>query len=337
MSRNKDLYVDNSLIGNYIGDPLFNDVYIENNSLPEIDFDEIDTSTTFMGKKISFPLIIPSITGGTERGLETNEVLLTIAEDLNLPLALGTQDENDDEEYKNLFMGYIDDDIKDDVFILSNFDSKSSIDFIDKSLEEIGSKGFYTYLNASQLAVSFDLDKNYRGVTDNIKNLASKYSDKMIVKERGMGMSKQTVQTLVDLGVKYIDIFGHGGTNFIELENLRNYRRDFSELYNFGIPTAKAILNAKSVEGDFKIIASGGIKTGLDVAKALILGADYVAIGGELVKYLLHGGFEQAKYFLEDTIYKTKIVMFLLGVKNIEELKRVEYKLTGKLKELMNE
>lgn len=337
MARNIDLYVDNSLVGNYEGNTLFDDIYIESNSLPEINFDEIDTKTTFMGKEISFPLIIPSITGGTERGLEINDILLTLAKELNLPIALGTQEENHDEEYKQLFLDCLDDDITDDVILLSNFSAKSSFDFIESTIKEMNSCGLCIHLNPAQIAVSYDLEKEFIGITDNIKLLASKYADNMIVKEKGMGMSKKTIQTLVDCGVKYIDVSGHGGTNFIELENLRNYRKDFSELYGLGIPTAKSILNAKSIDGDFKIIASGGIKNGLDIAKALILGADYVSVAGELVKYLLHGGFEQAKYFLEDIMYKTKVVMLLLGVKNIDELKNVDYKIIGKLKELMDE
>ena len=337
MARNIDLYVDNSLIGNYEGDNLFDDIYIESNSLPEINFDEIDTKTTFMGKEISFPLIIPSITGGTERGLEINDILLTLAKDLKLPIVLGTQEENDDLEYKQLFLDCLDDDINNDVILLSNFSAKSSFEFIESTFKEMGSLGFCIHLNPAQMAVSYDLNKDFRGVKDSIKALASKYGDNMMLKEKGMGMSKKTIQTLVDCGVKYIDISGHGGTNFIELENLRNYRKDFSELYGFGVPTAKSIINAKSIDGDFKIIASGGIKNGLDIAKSLILGADYVSIAGELVKYLLHGGYEQAKYFLEDIMYKTKVVMLLLGVKNIEELKKIDYKIIGKLKELVDE
>lgn len=337
MTRNIDLYVDNSLVGNYDGETLFDDIYIESNSLPEIDFDEIDTKTSFMGKEISFPLIIPSITGGTEKGLEINDILITVAKELNLPIALGSQEENNDEEYKHLFLESIDDDIVNEVMMLSNFSARASLDFIESTMREMNSSGFCVHLNSAQVSVSYDLEKKFSGITDNIKLFASKYSDNMIVKEKGMGMSKNTIQTLVDCGVKYIDVSGHGGTNFIELENLRNYRKDFSELYGFGIPTAKSILNAKSVEGDFKIIASGGIKNGLDIAKALILGADYVSVAGELVKYLLHGGFDQAKYFLEDIIYKTKVVMLLLGVKNIEELKKVDYKIIGKLKEIVDE
>lgn len=338
MNIYNDLYLENSLIGEYKGDNLFNDVYIEHNSLPEINFSDIDTKVQFMDKELSFPLIISSLTGGTENGLEINEVLSLIAKDLNIVFALGTKDENfENGQYEKMFLDNVDDDIKKDIIILPNFKSSAKKEYIDSTLKEFNSKGFYISLNCAQLAVSYDLDKNFKGVLENIKNLTNIYGDKVIVKEKSMGMSKSTVQKLVDAGVKYIDISGHGGSNFIELENFRNYRNDFSDLYNWGIPTAKSILNARSVNGDFKLIASGGIKTGLDIAKALILGADYVSVGGELLKYVIHGGYDHAKRYIEDLIYKTKIVMFLLGVDNIEKLKKVDYKIVGRLRELINE
>jgi len=148
-------------------------------------------------------------------------------------------------------------------------------------------------------------------------------------------MSEKTVEQLIDCGVKMIDVSGAGGSNLIEIEDLRNLDKDFSDLYSWGIPTAKSIINARKVSNDIKIIASGGIKTAMDIVKSIILGADYVAIGGELLKYLLHGGHEYAKVYMEELIYKVKVIMFLLGAKNIEDLRKVPYKLTGKLKEIV--
>lgn len=335
MSNKKDLYLDNSLISSYQGNTLFNDIYLEHNSLPEINFEDIDTESEFLGKTISFPLIINAMTGGTERGMFINEILVSIAKELNLPLSVGSQKEDIDSLDSNLFVGKIYDDIDNEVVLLSNLSARSSIEDIEKAMHDINSFGVSLYLNSAQEAISFDGNKNFSGVLDNIKNLSKFYSDKMIIKEKSMGMSKSTVQKLVNAGVKYIDVSGSGGTNFIEMENLRNYRNDFSELYSWGIPTAKAILNVREVSSEVKLIASGGIKTGLDIAKAFILGADYVGISGELLKYVLHGGYDQAKSYLVDLIYKTKVVMFLLGVKNIQELKSVEYKITGRLKEIL--
>lgn len=335
MANKRDLYIDNSLITSHDGSTLLDDVYLEHNSLPEIGFDEITTKSEIFGKEIAFPLIINAMTGGTERGLAINEVLFALAKDMNLPISLGSQEDLPDPSDAGLFIGKIEDDIQREVVLLSNLSAKASMEDIESAMADINSNGVSLFLNTAQEAIAFDGDKNFKGLLDNISRLAEKYADEMIIKEKSMGMSQETIKKLIDAGVKYIDVSGTGGTNFIEIENLRNYRNDFSDLYSWGIPTAKSIINARAVSPDVKLIASGGIKTGLDIVKSLVLGADYVGVSGELLKYVLHGGFDQAKMYLTDLIYKTKIVMFLLGVKDIKELKNVEYKITGKLKEII--
>ncbi len=335
MNNIKDLYIDNSLIGSHQGHTLFDDVYIEHNSLPEINLADIDTTTEFMGSNFSFPLIISSMIGGTERGLEINEILVNIAQDLNIPIELGSQQENiASDEQSKLYLSEIDDDLEKNVFILSNLSAKASEEDVKIAMDQVKANALSLYINAAQEAVSFDHEADFEGVLANIEKLVSVYGDKVLVKEKAMGMSQETVKKLVSAGVNYIDLSGYGGTNFIEIENLRNYRNDFSDMYGWGIPTAKSILNARVVSQDVKIIASGGIKTSMDIIKALILGADYVAVAGELLRYLVHGGYDHAKAYLEGLIKKTKILMFLLGARNLEELKRVPYKLTGKLKEI---
>lgn len=335
MNNIKDLYIDNSLIGSHQGDTLFDDVYIEHNSLPEINLSDVDTATEFMGSKFSFPLIISSMIGGTERGLEINEILVNIAQDLNIPIELGSQQENiNNKEQSNLYLSEVDDDLEKNVFILSNLSAKASEKDAKMAIDQVKAKGLSLYINPAQEAVSFEKRADFEGVLANIEKLVSIYGDRLLVKEKAMGMSQETVNKLVSAGVSYIDLSGYGGTNFMEIENLRNYRNDFSDMFEWGIPTAKSILNARAVSQDVRIIASGGIKTSLDIIKALILGADYVAVAGELLRYLVHGGYDNAKLYLEGLIKRTKILMFLLGVKNLEELKKVPYKLTGKLKEI---
>ena len=137
-------------------------------------------------------------------------------------------------------------------------------------------------------------------------------------------------------GIKYIDISGKGGTNFIEIEDLRDVETDFSELYDWGIPTAKAIIDVRSLSDEVFIIASGGIKTAMDIVKSIVIGADMAAMSGEVLKYLLHGGYVACEDFLKELNYKMKIIMCLLGVKNIEELKKVDYKVVGRLRELLS-
>lgn len=333
MDYKKDLYINNALLTQTSGDTLLKDIYIEHNSLPEIKFDEIDTRTKIFGKEISFPLLISPIAGGSELGYDINEKLHLLAKNFNLPLGIGSQQENlTDEDLSQL---YIDRNNCYDNILISNLSYRASLEEIEIAMNKINAKAVSIYLNSTQEAVSYDRDKDFTKVIENIKNIADVHSKHLIVKEKGSGMSKKTVKTLFDCGVKYIDISGYGGTNIVEMENLKNYRNDFSYLYEWGVPTAKSVLNARSVSDELKIIASGGIKTGLDIVKALIIGADYVSVAGELLKHVLHGGYDQGKDYLENLIYSTKLVMFLLGVKNISELKKVEYKITGKLREIL--
>lgn len=339
MSKRRDLFIENTLITSYKGNTLLEDVYIEHNSLPEISFDEIDTTVDFLGNKISFPLIINAMTGGTEKGCEINEMLYMISKELNIPMEVGSQIElldSDDSYLEQLFLGETLDGESSDSVLISNLSANSSLKDIEYVMNVIKAKAIAVHLNSAQEVAAKDGNKDFRNIVENIKKIAEKYPDNLIVKEIGFGMSEKVVKTLVDSGVKIIDISGFGGTNFLEIENLRCYEYDFSDLYGWGIPTAKAIINARNVDKDIIIIASGGIKSALDIVKALVLGADYVGIAGELLRYLLHGGYDQAKQYLLDVMYKVKMLMFLLGVKSIEDLKKVEYKIKGELKDLLD-
>lgn len=148
---------------------------------------------------------------------------------------------------------------------------------------------------------------------------------------------KKCSKKLIEKNVKYIDIAGKGGTNFIEIEDLRNFDMDFSDFYTWGIPTAKSIIDIRKLSDDIFIIASGGIKTAMDIVKSIIIGADMTAMTGEVLNYLLRGGYDACENFLKEINHKMKIIMVLLGVKNIDQLKKVDYKLTGRLKELIED
>lgn len=330
----KNKRLENILISSHETDTLFSDVYIEHNSFPEMRFEDIDTKVKFFDKDIPFPLVINAMTGGTEQSVEINEMLYNISEQLNIPMEIGNQDIMlEDEEAIDLFLGeHTTEERK--TIILANLHASSTLDQVKTAIESVKADGIALHINPAQEIVGVDGKRDFRGILDNIREITKKYSKRVVVKEIGCGMSEDTIEKIISCGVEIIDISGTGGSNLIEIENLRNIDRDFSELYDWGIPTAKSILNARAVSKDVKIIASGGIRTALDVVKAIILGADYVGIGGELLKFLLHGGHEYAKVYLEELMYKTRVIMFLLGAKNIEELKKTPYKLTGKLKDI---
>lgn len=329
-------HIENYLKSDYVGDSLFSDIYIENNALPEIDFDEVDTSIEFLGKKIDFPLMINAITGGGEDLSDINEDLARLAKLFNIPMAVGSQTIGIESEECCGSFEVVRDIMGPEGIVIGNISANTSLENFLKADEMINADAMQLHLNVAQELFMKEGDRKFKGVEENISNIVKNYNKPLIVKEVGFGISKEVATRLQKKGVKYIDVAGSGGTNFIEIEENRDINSDFSDVYEWGIPTAKALIECREISKDLKIVSSGGIKTPKDVLKSLIVGADIVGISGEILSYLMHGGVDAAKEYIESLIKKTKILMVLLGKKNIEELKTVDYTVVGKLKELIN-
>lgn len=330
-------HIENYLRSSYTGNPLFDDVLLVHNSLPECDFYEVDTSTMFLNKKINFPLMINAMTGGSEFTEDINRDLSLIAKEFNLPMAVGSQTLA--MEDKDAIKSYqiVRENMKDGI-VLGNLSGRATVDEAKFAVEMIGADGLQIHLNPAQELAMDEGDRTFRGILTNIEKIVASLDVPVIVKEVGFGMSKEVVKRLYDSGVRIVDVSGYGGTNFMEVENLRNPENDLSELYSWGIPTAMSVIGAKSLElDDLQIISSGGVRNSLDIAKSIAIGADMVAISGEILSYLIHGGYEYTMQYLAGLIYKTKIVMTLTGSKNIEELKKTKYFITGRLKDLLCE
>lgn len=335
-SQRKDEHIKNYLKSEYVGDTLLEDVYIEHNALPEVNFDEVDTSIELFGKKVNFPLLINSMTGGTLLAEEINSDLSMLAEEFGLPMAVGSQNIGlEDDDAKETF-SIIRESLGKDNVVIGNLNGFAELDDAKKAIDMIDADRLAIHLNPTQELVMKEGDRNFKGILDNIRYLNESLPGKIMVKEIGNGISKDVMKKLVDAGITTVDISGHGGTNFVEIEDMRDYETDFSELYSWGIPTAKAIIDGRSVSKDITIIASGGIKCSMDIVKSIVIGADVVGISGELLKYVIHGGYDYAKQYIESLIKKTKIIMVLLGASNIEELKKVPYKTTGRLKDILD-
>lgn len=329
----KDEHIENYLKSESLTDSLLDDIYIEHNALGNLSLDEIDTSIEFLGKKITMPLMVNAMTGGGEAGSDINEDLSSICESIGIPMAVGSEAiAIDDEESRDSFSL-----IKDkDLLKIGNLGCERGIEDFIFARDLIKADAMQVHLNIAQELVMPEGDRDFRKLDDNIKNLLENLDLPIIVKETGSGISKQVAQKLMTMGVKYIDVAGKGGTNFIEIEDLRDVETDFSEIYDWGIPTAKSIIDVRSVSKNVFIIASGGLRNAMDIVKSIIIGADMAAMSGEVLRYLLHGGYEACEDFLKDLNYKIKIIMCLVGAKNIEELKKVDYKVVGRLKQLLD-
>lgn len=329
-------HIENYLKTSFVGSNLLDDVFLYNNSLPEIDFYEIDTSTDFIGKKINFPLMINAMTGGTDFSADINRDLARVAREFHLPMAVGSQTIifEDSESIESFKVAR--DIIGEDGIVIANINGHTRLEDAQKAIDVIDADAIQVHLNPAQELAQEEGDRSFKNILSNIRVLLDGLDKPLIVKEVGFGISKDVAKRLYDIGVRNIDISGHGGTNFFEVENLRSPNQDLAELYSWGIPTALALIEAKSLKkDDMKLIASGGIRNSTELIKSIVLGADMVGISGEILTYLIHGGYEYTMQYISNLIYKSKMLMMLTGSSTIKDLQKTPYKLTGKLREFI--
>ena len=331
----KKQHIEEYLKSSYKNSTMFQDIYIEHNSLPELNLNEIDTKVEFLGKNVDYPLMINAITGGTEFSWEINRNLSKLAKKYNIPMAVGSQtialkDSNSYDSFK-----IVRETIGEDGVVIANLNSHASLEDVKFAINLIDADAIQLHLNPAQELVMKEGDRDFRGILDNIGKIVSNIEKPVIVKEVGFGISKDVAERLYNIGVRYIDISGSGGTNFIEIEDRRNNEMDFRDMYSWGIPTALSLIQCRSIDESIHIISSGGIKTSLDIIKSLIIGADIVAISGAILKLLAEDGIIEADKYISELVYKLKILMLLTGNRTIEELKNTPYKVIGELKDLI--
>lgn len=332
----KQEHVENYLRTIYKGNTLLEDVFLTHNSLPNLNFDEIETKTSFLGKTVNYPIIINAMTGGSDFSQAINRDLSLLAKEFYIPMAVGSQTIALCEEPECIeSFKIVRDNIGDKGVVIANLNAQASLNDVIKALDMIKADAIQLHLNPAQEIVMLEGDRDFKGVLDNIEKIVNGIDKPVIVKEVGFGISKEVALKLYNIGVRNIDVSGFGGTNFIEIENIRYNNMDYSDLYSWGIPTALSIIKCRELPEDLKIIASGGIRNSMDMIKALVLGGEMVGISGEILSYLLHGGYDNAKKYLEVTMHKLRILMLLLGKKNIQELRTTEYKIVGDLKDLI--
>ena len=309
----------------------FEDIILINNSLPELSLDEIDTTTKFLGKKLNMPLTMAALTGGTEEATQINRDLAEVAEKKGIGFSLGSQramiEKPDlkktyyvrDIAPKTLLLGNI------GIYQLSKFNTKQ----IENALEYVGADALCVHINPSQELFQKGGDVNFKGSINSLKKLCSELDYPVVGKEVGFGMCREVSLKLKEIGVKAIDVGGYGGTNWIAVDGLIS-KRDFSNFIDWGIPTPISIIESKV---GLPIIATGGIRSGLDIAKSIVLGASICGIALPFLRILDKQGKEGVERYVDRLQEELKIAMILTGSKNIEELKNAKYVLTGKIKD----
>lgn len=310
----------------------FDEVLLVHNALPEVDFREIDTSTVFLGKRLKLPLMIAALTGGTKRAGEINRKLAAIAEEFGIGFGLGSQRIMlEDPRTRNTF--YVRD-VAPTTLVVGNIGitelKRRRSEEIREVLEAVECDAIAVHLNPAQEVFQRvgEGELDWRGCESALREFCRKIGFPVIAKEVGCGISKEVALRLRDCGVAAIDVGGKGGTNWIKIESVRS-GRNAENFLGWGIPTPLAILEAKVAE--LPIVATGGVRTGLDVAKAIALGADIAGIALPFLRILEMEGEDGVRKYLQQLEFELRVAMFLVGAKKVSELKRAKFVLSERL------
>lgn len=305
-------------------------------ALPELDLEEVDLSLHLFGKKLKAPILISSMTGGTEEAKTINLRLAQAAQAAGVALGVGSQ--RAALEHPELAATYQVRKVAPDILLFANLGAVQlnygyGIDDCRRALEMISADALVLHLNSLQEAVQAGGDTNFAGLAGKIEKICRRLDVPVIVKEVGWGMSEQTSRRLSEAGVSAIDVAGAGGTSWSQVEMYRakeEFTRALAATFvGWGIPTAEAILNVKKAAPGMKIFASGGLKDGLDIAKCLALGAILGGIAGPFLKAAA-GSAEGALNLLRLTARQIRVAMFASGAKNLSQLHKVKLNETVK-------
>jgi len=322
----------------------FEFVEFVHSAVPQSSLGDVSTETEFLGKKLEAPLIISGMTGGTRKALEINRILAEAAEELRIAIGVGSQrpmiekphDQDVIESYKIVRR------VARSVPVIGNI---GFAQLLTRSLDEI--EAAVSILEADALAVHFNVlqelaqpegDRMFSGVLDKLSELRSRLRIPIIVKEIGFGLSFEVVSKLFNTGIRIFDVAGSGGTNWLAVELLRRKTRNdvshlkglFEPFLSWGIPTAASIVEARAVSEDIVVIGSGGIRSGLDIAKAVALGADLAGLAAPMLSAAMMGN---VKIYLRTLLQQLRIAMVLTGSKTIQDLKRASIVVRGLLAE----
>jgi len=297
------------------------------NALPEIDFDEISIETTFLGYECKTPFLISSMTGGTALAETINRNLAIAAEEKGWILALGsTRALLDSGGHTSSFLMRK---YAPSVPLIANlgavqFNYGYGIEECRKIIEITEADMLVLHLNSIQEVIQEKGDTNFKGLLKKIEQLCSTLEVPIGVKEVGWGIDGETAKKLIEAGVAFIDVAGAGGTSWSQVEKFRAkdpIRREAAEAFSeWGIPTAESIKLVRGEVGNFPLIASGGLWTGLDGAKTIALGADLVGFGRAILKEATESP-EAVLEVMEIREMELRMAMFGIGAATVRELK----------------
>ena len=308
----------------------FSEIAFVHNALPEVDFDDIDTSTSFLGRTLATPLLISSMTGGVQRGWEITQALAIAAQEVGAAIGVGSQ--RAAIEDPDLAQFYQVRDVAPDVMVLANVGAVQlnygfGVEQCRRAVEMIQADALILHLNPVQEALQPEGNRNFGGLLPRIEEVCHHLDVPVVVKEVGFGISGDVARRLVNAGVAAIDVSGAGGTSWSAVEHHRatseRYRQVSRTFIEWGIPTVESLRMVGDAVPDVALIASGGLRSGLDAAKAIALGATLAGFAGPMLKAAAQGpdaAIEQLRV-LDDEL---RLTMFGTGSGSVAELRDAE-------------
>ena len=305
----------------------FDDYAFTHRALPEIDLSDVDLSCEFLGRRLAAPLLVSCMTGGTPEAREINARLARVAQKYGLAMGLGSgraliesPEQLTTFEVRSQAPG---------ILLLANLGAVQ----LNKGygpgecrrlVELLGADALVLHCNPLQEALQPEGDTCFAGLLRAIENLCARVDFPIVVKEVGWGIAADQVRALFDAGAAAVDLAGAGGTSWSEVERYRIAEpwraRVAAEFAGWGIPTARCLVEARAVAPNEPLIASGGILSGLDVAKALALGADLAGIAGPFLRAADRGE-EAAAELARELIETLRIAMFCVGARRVVDLR----------------
>lgn len=303
---------------------LLEEVELVHDALPELALDEVDTSVEFLGKRLRAPFLITGMTGGTAEAFAVNRDLATIAEEFGIGFGLGSQRAM--ETHPETAWTYQVRSFAPSALLLANIGltqaARQPSAAIEALVTSVGADALCVHLNPAQELIQPEGDRDFRHGLETFARLARDCPVPVVAKETGCGISPAVARRLLQVGVTVIDVSGAGGTSWVKVESLRttgSSRRLGETFSDWGIPTAAALCALR--DSGAQLIASGGLRTGLEIAKCLALGATVCGAALPVFRAYREGQKPAAARLVAELILGLKTAMLLSGARTVAELR----------------
>ena len=314
---------------------LLEEVELLHDALPELALEQVDLSTRLFGRLLAAPLLIAGMTGGTPEAAAVNRDLAAAAQKCGLGMGLGSQRAM--LLRPEMAASYRVRDVAPEILVLANLGvvqaRESGVARVAELVEAVGADALCVHLNPAQELVQAQGDRDFRGSLETLAALAAELPVPVIAKETGCGLGPGTLERLRAAGIEWVDVSGAGGTTWTGVESLRgpeSQRALGEELREWGIPTAASVIYAR--RAGLSVIASGGIRGGLDAARALALGAEAAAAALPFLRARAEAGVDGVLAAAERFVAALRAVALLTGSRNAAELRRARHLLGPRLR-----